>query len=62
MKSIRIGVLLKLLWNCAESCTIRIDVLTIPGAGACTSGSKVVFSVLTSETANVEILLISPMK
>ena len=62
MKSNRIGVILKLLQNCAESCTVCIDVLTIPGAGACTSESEVVLSVLASGTADVEILLISPTK
>jgi hypothetical protein len=31
-----------------------MDVLTIPGAGACMSGSEVVLSVLASETADVD--------
>ena len=53
-KSNRVGVLLELLWNCAESCTVCIDVLTIPVAGACTSGSEVVLSVLALETADVD--------
>ena len=54
MKSNRVGVLLELLWNCAESCTVCIDVLTIPGPGACISGSEVVLSPLASETTDVD--------
>lgn len=53
-KSNRVGVLLELLWNCEESCTVCIDVLTIPGSGACISGSEVVLSVLASETADAD--------
>ena len=47
-------MLLELLWNCEESCTVCIDVLTIPGSGACVSESEVVLSVLASETADVD--------
>jgi hypothetical protein len=54
VKSNRAGVLLELLWNCAESCTVCIDVLTIPGPGACISGSEAVLSMLASETADAD--------
>ena len=54
MKSNRVGVLLELLWNCAESCTVCIDALTIPVPGACISGREVVLSVLAPETADVD--------
>lgn len=54
MKGNRVGVLLEWLWNCAESCTVCIDVLTIPGPGPCISGSEVGLSVPASETADVD--------
>ena len=53
-KSNRVGVLPELLWDCEKSCTVCIDVLTIPGSGACVSGSEVVLSVLAPETADVD--------
>jgi len=50
----KVEVLLEWLWNCAESCTVCMEVLTIPGPGACISGSEVVLSVPASETADVD--------
>jgi hypothetical protein len=54
VKRNRVGVLLEWLWNCAESCTVCMDVLTIRGPGARISGSEVVLSVLASEIADAD--------